>query len=179
MPAQTVSSNWGGSTDAVLKLSKNPIAAAQLALFINTDQESALMFATEQFLFPAMNSVLTDPSFVDQESKFYGGQKVNEKFAQISETVSPDFGWLPFMDYVYTNFNETLGKAFADKTDARRRPAGLAGRVCQVRQGPGLHGLLNRAVPADPRRAPSPSALEGAIDVHCRGFCTRHRFDHR
>ena len=116
--SKTVSSNWGGSTDAVLKLSKNPIAAAQLALFINTDQESALMFANEQFLFPAMNSVLTDPSFVNQESKFYGGQKVNEKFAQISETVSPDFGWLPFMDYVYTNFNETLGKAFADKTDA-------------------------------------------------------------
>ena len=38
----TVSSNWGGSTDAVLKLSKNPIAAAQLALYINTNQESAL-----------------------------------------------------------------------------------------------------------------------------------------
>ena len=27
-------------------------------------------------------------------------------------------GWLPFMDYVYSQFNETLGKAFADKTDA-------------------------------------------------------------
>ena len=113
-----VSSNWGGSTDAVLKLSKNQIAASQLALFINTNKESALQFATEQFLFPAMNEILTDPSFVDQESEFYGGQKVNEKFAQISETVSPDFQWLPFMDYVYTNFNETLGKAFADKTDA-------------------------------------------------------------
>ena len=59
-----------------------------------------------------------DPAFVDQESDFYGGQKVNEQFAEISKTVSPDFGWLPFMDYVYTNFNETLGKAFADKTDA-------------------------------------------------------------
>ena len=117
--ASTVaSSNWGGSTDAVLKLSKNQIAASQLALFINTNKESALQFATEQFLFPAMNEILTDPSFVDQESEFYGGQKVNEKFAQISETVSPDFQWLPFMDYVYTNFNETLGKAFADKTDA-------------------------------------------------------------
>ncbi len=77
-----------------------------------------LRFANEQFLFPAMNYVLTDPSFTGQESKFYGGQKVNEKFAQISETVSTDFGWLPFMDYVYSNFNETLGKAFADKTDA-------------------------------------------------------------
>jgi multiple sugar transport system substrate-binding protein len=116
--SQTVSSNWGGSTDAVLKLSQNPIAAAQLALYINTNQESALKFATEQFLFPAMKSVLTDPTFVNQEAKFYGGQKVNEKFAQISETVSTDFGWLPFMDYVYKNFEETIGKAFADKSDA-------------------------------------------------------------
>jgi len=116
--SKVVSGNWGGSTDAVLKLSKNPIAAAQLALFINTNKESALKFANEQFLFPVLKSVLTDPSFVNQEAKFYGGQKVNEKFAQISETVSPDFGWLPFMDYVYTNFEETLGKAFADKTDA-------------------------------------------------------------
>ena len=116
--SQTVSSNWGGSTDAVLKSSENPIAASQLALWINTNKESALRFANEQFLFPAMNEILTDPSFTGQESEFYGGQKVNEKFAQISETVSTDFGWLPFMDYVYTNFNETLGKAFADKTDA-------------------------------------------------------------
>ena len=116
--SKAVSSNWGGSTDAVLKLSKNQIAASQLALFINTDKASALQFATKQYLFPAMNEILTDPAFVDQKSEFYGGQKVNEKFAQISATVSPDFGWLPFMDYVYTNFNETLGKAFADKTDA-------------------------------------------------------------
>jgi multiple sugar transport system substrate-binding protein len=112
------SSNWGGSTDAVLKLSKNQIAASQLALFINTDKESALKMANEQFLFPALNEILEDPSFLNQEFKFYGGQKVNEKFAQISQTVSADFQWLPFMDFVYTNFTETLGKAFADKTDA-------------------------------------------------------------
>ena len=117
-PSTSVSSNWGGSTDAVLKLSKNPIAASQLALWINTNHDSALRFANEQFLFPAMNEVLEDPAFTGQESKFYGGQKVNEKFAQISKTVSTDFGWLPFMDFVYTNFNETLGKAFAKKTDA-------------------------------------------------------------
>jgi multiple sugar transport system substrate-binding protein len=116
--SQLVSSNWGGSTDAVLKLSKNQIAASQLALFINTNKESALQFANEQFLFPAMKEILADPTFLNQESKFFGGQKVNEKFAQISETVGTDFQWLPFMDYVYTNFTETLGKAFADKTDA-------------------------------------------------------------
>ena len=102
----------------MLKLSKNQIAASQLALFINTDKQSTLQFATKQFLFPALNSVLEDPAFVDQKSDFYGGQKVNQEFADISKTVTPDFAWLPFMDYVYTNFNETLGKAFADKTDA-------------------------------------------------------------
>ena len=61
-PATTVSGNWGGSTDAVLKSTKNPIAAAQLAQLINTDPESTLKFATEQFLFPATNDVLTDPT---------------------------------------------------------------------------------------------------------------------
>ncbi|MET0693730.1 MAG: extracellular solute-binding protein, partial [Propionibacteriaceae bacterium] len=34
--AKPASGNWGGSTDAVLKISKSPIQAAQLALFINT-----------------------------------------------------------------------------------------------------------------------------------------------
>ena len=97
---------------------QEPDRRLKLALFINTNKESALQFANEQFLFPAMKEILTDPTFLNQESKFFGGQKVNEKFAQISETVGTDFQWLPFMDYVYTNFTETLGKAFADKTDA-------------------------------------------------------------
>ena len=60
---------------------------------------------------------LKDPGFVDDKSAFYGGQQVNKEFAAISATVTPDFAWLPFMDYAYSSFNETLGKAFADRTD--------------------------------------------------------------
>jgi len=101
----------------VLKISKNPIPAAQLALFINTTKEPALRLATEQFLFPPSKAILDDPKFADQQSPFYGGQKVNAKFAQIAATVTPDFAWLPFMDFVYSNFVDTLGKAMADKTD--------------------------------------------------------------
>jgi len=115
--SKPASGNWGGSTDAVLKGSANPIAAAQLALFINTNKDSALKLATEQFLFPPSSVILKDPKFVDQAAPFYGGQKVNEKFTQISATVTPDFAWLPFMDFVYSNFTDTLGKAIADKTD--------------------------------------------------------------
>lgn len=112
-----VSSNWGGSTDAVLTTSQNKIAAAELAKWINTAEEPALKLATEQFLFPAYDPVLENPAFIDQESEFYGGQQVNQVFADISETVSTDFGWLPFMDYVYASFGETVGKAIADKTE--------------------------------------------------------------
>ena len=116
-PQKPASGNWGGSTDAVLKSTKNPIAASQLALWINTQHEPAMMFATKQFLFPASNAILKDPAFADEKSEFYGGQQVNKDFAAISATVTPDFAWLPFMDYAYSSFDETLGKAFADRTD--------------------------------------------------------------
>ena len=76
-----------------------------------------MKLATEQFLFPPQVSVLEDPAFVDQESEFYGGQKVNELFADISKTVDTDFQWLPFMDYVYSTYEETMGGAIANKGD--------------------------------------------------------------
>ncbi|WP_210506016.1 ABC transporter substrate-binding protein [Naasia sp. SYSU D00057] len=114
---ENVSGNWGGSSDAVLASSENPIAAAELAKFINHDEESALMLATEQFLYPPQQSVLDDPAFLEQESEFYGGQQVNKLFAEISETVDTDFQWLPFMDYVYSSYEETMGSVIADKGD--------------------------------------------------------------
>jgi multiple sugar transport system substrate-binding protein len=112
-----VSGNWGGSSDAVLASSQNKIAAYELAKFINNDEESAMKLATEQFLFPPQVSVLEDPAFVDQESAFYGGQKVNGLFAEISETVDTDFQWLPYMDYVYSSYEDTMGTVIAAKGD--------------------------------------------------------------
>jgi multiple sugar transport system substrate-binding protein len=114
---QVASGNWGGSTDAVVKGTKNVIAASQLALWINTDHQSAMQLATKQFLFPASTKVLQDPAFLNEKSAFYGGQKVNKTFAQINKTVSKNFGWLPFQDYVYSSFNDTVGKAIADHGD--------------------------------------------------------------
>ncbi|WP_241842934.1 ABC transporter substrate-binding protein [Agromyces albus] len=114
---EQVAGNWGGSADAVLASSENPIAAYELAKFINNDEESAMMLATEQFLFPPQLSVLEDPAFVDQASEFYGGQEVNKLFSVISETVDTDFQWLPFMDYVYSTYEETMGTVIADKGD--------------------------------------------------------------
>jgi multiple sugar transport system substrate-binding protein len=112
-----VAGNWGGSSNAVLSSTENPIAAYELAKFINHDEESALMLATEQFLFPPQRSVLENPEFSEQEPEFYGGQQVNALFAEISETVDTEFQWLPFMDYVYSSYEEIMGKAIADGGD--------------------------------------------------------------
>jgi len=109
--------NWGGSTSAVIKTTKNPIASAKFAEFLNTDAESTLMLATQQFLFPPTKSTLTNPTFVGQKPEFYGGQQVNELFVQISGTVSTEFQWPPFMDQASNDWNETVGKSFADKSD--------------------------------------------------------------
>jgi len=109
--------NWGGSTSAVIKTTKNPIASAKFAEFLNTDAESTLMLATQQFLFPPTKSTLTNPTFVGQKPEFYGGQQVNELFVQISGTVPTEFQWPPFMDQASNDWNETVGKSFADKSD--------------------------------------------------------------
>jgi multiple sugar transport system substrate-binding protein len=114
---QNVSGNWGGSSDAVLKTTKNPIAAAELAKFINHDEESTTMFANEQFLFPAAKSVLEDPAFTGNKVEFFGGQEVNKLFAGIADTVDTEFQWLPFTEYAYSSFNEKVGTVIGAKGD--------------------------------------------------------------
>ena len=109
--SKPASGNQGGSADAVLKGSKNPIAAYELAKWINNAQEPALLFATKQHFFPTAVSVLKDTKFVDDKPDFYGGQKVNELFAGISDTVDPDWQWLPFMEFAYSSGNDTFGAA--------------------------------------------------------------------
>ncbi|WP_376773030.1 ABC transporter substrate-binding protein [Streptomyces himalayensis] len=115
--SKPVSGNWGGSTTAVIRATKSPIAAAQFAQFLNSDPASAKMFVTKQFSFPATKALLADASFTGDAPAFYGGQKVNQLFADISDTVSTSFQWPPFLDQAATDWTETVGKSLADKSD--------------------------------------------------------------
>jgi multiple sugar transport system substrate-binding protein len=118
-----VSGNWGGSSNAVTAKTENPIAAYELAKFVNTEFDSTIYLANDVSLFPTTNETLTSPEFTDAESEFFGGQKVNELYAEIAETVDPNFDYLPFMDFVNSSFNETLGTAISERGDML---AGLA-----------------------------------------------------
>lgn len=116
-PSAPKSGNWGGSTTAVIKSTKNRIAAAQFAQFLNTDPACTKLFTTKQFFFPATKALLTDPGFVGETPAFYGGQKVNQVFADVSKTVNTSFEWPPFLDQAVTDWTETVGKSLANKTD--------------------------------------------------------------
>lgn len=113
----SVSGNWGGSSNAVTAKTENPIAAYELAKFINHEPESTIKLANDLSLFPTTTATLESEEFTGAENEFFGGQKVNEFFAGVAPTVDPDFDWLPFMDYANSSFNETLGKAITDRGD--------------------------------------------------------------
>jgi multiple sugar transport system substrate-binding protein len=74
-----------------------------------------MLMATKQFLFPPLQQTLTDPAFIGQTPSFYGGQKVNALFADISKTVLTNFQWSPFNDYVTSTNNQIFGGALIGK----------------------------------------------------------------
>jgi multiple sugar transport system substrate-binding protein len=112
-----VSGNWGGSTTAVVAGTKNAIAAAKFAEFLNTDPQTTTMFNSVQNFFPATKALLADPAFLGQKSDFFGGQGVNQVFADISGTVDSGWQWPPFLDQSVKDWTETVGKGLADKGD--------------------------------------------------------------
>lgn len=116
-PAEPASGNWGGSTSAVISTTKNPIAASKFAQFLNSDPASARLFATKQFFFPATKALLADAAFRGDHPAFYGGQPVNQVFADISGTVDPAFQWPPFLDRSVTDWTETVGRSLTDRGD--------------------------------------------------------------
>lgn len=116
--AAGVGGNWGGSSTAVMAATENPIAAYELAKWINTEWEPTLRFTQDpQFLFPTNLEVLQSEEFLADEVEFFGGQQVNEVFAQISGTIDTGFQWLPIMDYVYGSFEETVGVVITERGD--------------------------------------------------------------
>jgi multiple sugar transport system substrate-binding protein len=111
------SGNQGGSAIAVAADSDAKIVAAEFVKFLTTDPAATQTLATEQFIFPSLVETLNSPEVHDQELEFYAGQKVNAVFADIAETVSADWQWLPYNDYASASFKETLGAAITEKGD--------------------------------------------------------------
>ncbi|MBR7832545.1 extracellular solute-binding protein [Actinospica durhamensis] len=109
------SAESGGSSDAVMKGSSNALVAAAFVQFMGTD-------AGEQILadsggFPAENSILNSSAFLDQAPAYFGGQKINQVLSQAASSVLPGWSYMPFQVYANSIYPDSVGKAYANKTD--------------------------------------------------------------
>jgi multiple sugar transport system substrate-binding protein len=110
-----VVSNWGGSTLAVMTTSPHPKEAALLASFICGDETAARFWNQKEFLFPVLKSLLADTALMGTKYDFYGGQAVNEVFAEASKNVDPTFEFAPFQDYVNAQIQDEQAAAIGGK----------------------------------------------------------------
>ncbi|MFM2720276.1 sugar ABC transporter substrate-binding protein [Microbacterium mcarthurae (nom. nud.)] len=111
-----VTAENGGGGQAVTKQSKNPALAAGFLKWLNNDEESLKIFA-ESGGFPSTTAQLSDPAFVDQESEYFGGQKINQVLTQASSEVREGWSYLPFQVYANSIYGDTVGQAYATQGD--------------------------------------------------------------
>jgi multiple sugar transport system substrate-binding protein len=104
-----VTSENGGSSQAVLKQSKNPALAAAFVRWLNHDPASIKVFL-DSGGFPSTTSDLSSPAFTDKKDPYFGNQQVNKVLAAAAGTVAPNWSYLPIQAYAFTIFGDTAGK---------------------------------------------------------------------
>lgn len=111
-----VSAENGGGGQAVTKQSQNPALAAAFLKWLNNDDESITIFA-ESGGFPSTTAQLESDEFLNAESEYFGGQKINEVLVQAAKDVQEGWQYLPFQVYANSIFGDTVGQSYANKTD--------------------------------------------------------------
>jgi multiple sugar transport system substrate-binding protein len=114
MPAwtagQAATAENGGSSDAVLKSSKNQLAAAGFLEFMN--EGAGAQISANSGDFPSANTILDSSSFLNAAPAYFGGQAINQVLSQAAKDVLPGWSYLPFQVYANSIFPDTVGKAY-------------------------------------------------------------------
>ncbi|MFC5907130.1 ABC transporter substrate-binding protein [Streptacidiphilus monticola] len=111
-----VSSENGGSSDAVISTSPNKAAAAAFAAWLNSDPVATASLSANG-LFPATTALLNSQDFLGKKFDFFGGQQANQVFAANSKAVAPGWQYLPYQVYANSVFKDSVGKAISEGTD--------------------------------------------------------------
>lgn len=113
--AKPSSSNWGGSSTAVLNGSKYPKEALEFAIWLNTDKASVDLLIQGGYGWPAAKDAFTG-SALDKPSAFFGGAKYNEVFAKSDQLIDKSWKWIPTISDTYRHLGDAITAAIANKT---------------------------------------------------------------
>ncbi|MER7623169.1 extracellular solute-binding protein [Streptomyces sp. NPDC126503] len=109
--------SWGGSSTAVTSDSKHKEAAAEFAVWLNTDPKALAALVKESGIYPAATAAQTSgalakaPDFFTNQPDFYA------RAAEIAKTTAPA-AWGPNVNVAYTSFKDEFGKAAKARTRA-------------------------------------------------------------
>lgn len=135
------SANWGGSSSAVLKGAKHPQEATDFAVWLNSNPDSVALLMDGGYGWPAAKQA-ADGAAQSKVYDFFGGQKINEVFAESDRNVDKNWRWIPTSTATFEHLksgvqaaisgNGTLADAVRtaqDKTVADLKSKGLQVRV--------------------------------------------------
>ncbi|MDM7887794.1 sugar ABC transporter substrate-binding protein [Curtobacterium sp. RHCJP20] len=111
--AQTASN--GGSSEVVMKQSKNPALAAGFLKWLNSSEESTKVFM-QSGGFPSTTADLDSSSFLNETPEYFGGQDINKVLVDASKTSANDFTYLPYQVYANSVYADTVGQAYQNGT---------------------------------------------------------------
>ncbi len=106
----------GGSAQSVIKQTKNPALAAAFLRWLNSSDDSINVFLKSGG-FPSTTAQLNADSFLNEAPEYFGGQQINKVLVDASKNVSTGWQYLPFQVYANSVFADTVGKAYAAKSD--------------------------------------------------------------
>ncbi len=110
-----VSANLGGSTFAAFNTTKYPKEVTQLATFLGSNPVASRLWNTKQFLFPVLKDLVADKELMGHKYDLYGGQAVNEVFAESAAHVDATFQYAPFQDYLSGQVQQELSASIGGK----------------------------------------------------------------
>jgi multiple sugar transport system substrate-binding protein len=108
--SEFASANWGGSSTAVLRGARYPKEAMEFAVWLNSDPESIDLLIKGGYGWPAASDAL-EGSALDKEYPFFGGQKINDVFAEADKAIDQDWAWIPTTAATYQHLNDGFQKA--------------------------------------------------------------------
>jgi len=119
MPQWTAGENstgsWGGSSTAVTAKSKNKAAAAQFAVWLNTNAEATTLLVQQGGLYPASKSAQTGPA-LQKAPDFFSNQADFYTTAGAIATTAAGFTFGPNVNVTYSSYKDAFAKAITAKT---------------------------------------------------------------
>lgn len=111
---QTASSENGGSAMSIMEAAPNKELAYDFLTYLSNGDGTKIRIDAGGF--PATTADLESDEFLNKESEYFGGQKINEVLAQSAADVVEGWQYLPFQVYANSIFNDTVGQAYVGST---------------------------------------------------------------